>query len=177
MKVLQSVNEAALKLSRLNSSLLLLAKIENRQFENVEEINFSSMLKRYLHDYEELFAARGLTIEENPEENVVLKMNEPLAEILISNLISNAIKHNVDAGSIRVELQNDFFRVSNTGSEFRGDSKELFQRFKKNSLSPDSLGLGLSIVKTITEIYHFKINYSYKDHWHYIEIIFHPPVD
>ncbi|MGN6602068.1 MAG: sensor histidine kinase [Ginsengibacter sp.] len=177
MKVLQSVNEAALKLSRLNSSLLLLAKIENRQFENIEAIDFSSMLKRYLNDYEELLAARGLTIEENVEENVVVKMNEALAEILISNLISNAIKHNVDAGSIRVELQKDLFRVSNTGNELHEDSHHLFERFKKDSLSPDSLGLGLSIVKTISEVYQFKINYSYKDHWHFIEINFNSPAD
>ncbi|HEU5054489.1 MAG TPA: HAMP domain-containing sensor histidine kinase [Hanamia sp.] len=176
MKVLQSVNEAALKLSRLNSSLLLLAKIENRQFDNVESVDFSCMLKRYLCDYEELLTARGIRMEENVDENVRLKMNETLAEILISNLISNAIKHNVDGGSIRVKLDNNFFRVSNTGNELLCDSKELFQRFKKNSLAPDSLGLGLSIVKTITEIYHFKIDYCYKDRWHYTEISFRPPV-
>ncbi len=172
INVLQSLNEAAARLSRLNQSLLLLAKIENHQFAHIDTINFSSMLIRYIDNFDELAQAKGLSISKNIEEEVVLQMNESLAEILISNIISNAIKHNVDKGNIGVELNKKYFRVSNTGPELRTDTAELFGRFKKESSSGDSLGLGLSIVKTITDIYGFSINYDYKKEQHVVEIIF-----
>jgi signal transduction histidine kinase len=176
INVLQGINEAAARLSRLNQSLLLLAKIENLQFANVETVNFSSMLNGYLNNYDELAQAKGLKVTRDIEDNVLLQMNESLAEILISNVISNAIKHNIVAGNITVELHKTFFRVSNTGPGLHTDTKELFARFKKDSSSADSLGLGLSIVKTITDIYGFPISYDWKDQLHIIEIIFNPPM-
>ncbi len=101
-------------------------------------------------------------------------MNESLAEILISNIISNAIRHNFDHGEIIVELENNLFRVSNTGPEPHINTTELFPRFKKESSSGDSLGLGLSIVKTITDIYGFSISYHYNNSQHVVEINFPP---
>jgi signal transduction histidine kinase len=173
INVLQSLNEAAARLSRLNQSLLLLAKIENLQFTHVDTIDFSSMLKRYIDNFDELAQAKGLRISKNIEDNVIMQMNESLAEILISNVISNAIKHNLDNGNITVEFNKNHFRVSNTGPVPHGDTSELFERFKKESSSGDSLGLGLSIVKTITDIYGFSISYHYEMEQHIVEIIFH----
>jgi signal transduction histidine kinase len=171
INVLQSLDEAAARLSRLNQSLLLLAKIENLQFAHVDTINFSSMLNRYIDNFDELAQAKGLKISKTIEDNVVMRMNESLAEILISNIISNAIKHNFDNGSILVELNDKYFRVSNTGPQPHSDTRELFERFKKESSSGDSLGLGLSIVKTTTDIYGFSISYDFKQQ-HIIEITF-----
>jgi signal transduction histidine kinase len=173
INVLQSVNEAAARLSRLNQSLLLLAKIENLQFADVEMIDFSFMLNRYLNNFDELVQAKGLKVLKRIGEKVFIKMNESLAEILISNIISNAIKHNFAGGEITVELTSKMFRVSNTGPEPHMETRELFGRFKKESTSGDSLGLGLSIVKTITDIYGFPITYHYNDQQHIVEIIFH----
>jgi len=177
INVLQSVNEAAARLSRLNQSLLLLAKIENLQFADLGTIDFSFMLNSYLSNYEELAQTKRLTISKKITDNVEVEMNQSLAEILMSNIISNAIKHNLDGGNINVELQKDFFRVSNTGPELYTEPKELFARFKKDSTSRDSLGLGLSIVKTITDIHGFAITYHYHDKQHIVEIFFHPSVD
>jgi len=173
INVLQSVNEAAARLSRLNQSLLLLAKIENLQFANVESVDFSYMLNRYLNNFDELAHAKGLKIFKAIEDRVFVKMNESLAEILISNIISNAMKHNFAGGEIRVELTSKMFRVSNSGPQPHMETRELFGRFKKESTSGDSLGLGLSIVKTITDIYGFEITYLFTDHHHVVEIIFH----
>ena len=172
LNVLQNLNEAAARLSRLNQSLLLLTKIDNNQFAELAAVNFSKMLFRYLDNIDELADAKGLKISKSIMQEVFLNMNESLAEILISNVISNAIKHNVDNGNITVEFNKNYFRVSNTGPVPHGDTTELFERFKKESSSVDSLGLGLSIVKTITDIYGFSISYYYKKQQHIVEIIF-----
>ncbi len=174
INVLQRLNEAAARLSRLNQSLLLLTKIENLQFAQVDKINFSSMLNRYIDNFDELTEAKGLDISKRIMDNVWLMMNESLAEILISNIMSNAIKHNFDNGDITVELDTKSFRVSNSGPQPQGDTRELFERFKKESSAVDSLGLGLSIVKTITDIYRFSVNYHFREGQHVVEIVFSP---
>ena len=172
INLIQGVHEAASRISRLNQSLLLLAKIENHQFKITEKINFSAILFYLVTNFEELASAKNIDIEKHIAENVFLEMNESLAEILISNLLLNAIKHNYEAGKMTVFLDRNGLRVVNTGSDPQGDPSLLFQRFVKNSSAPDSLGLGLSIVKTICDACHFTLSYLFNEGVHTLRIKF-----
>ncbi|HET7118290.1 MAG TPA: HAMP domain-containing sensor histidine kinase [Hanamia sp.] len=173
INVIQSINDATSRLSRLNQSLLLLAKIENRQFGNTEVINLSFVLNRCLENFEELSVIKRINIHKEISENIFIEMNESLAEILVSNIIINAIKHNNQGGSIKIELDSNGLTVSNTGVVPKISTSELFERFKKDSSSGDSLGLGLSIVKTICDTYRFDISYVYNEKMHIVNILFH----
>lgn len=170
MNSIQSVYEATNRLSKLNQSLILLTKIDNQQFRESEEVNISSLINKHLNNYEELIAAKFISIKKNIEDNVKMNMNEALAEILISNLITNAIKHNIDKGIIEITLTNNHLLISNTGLPLKIDPSELFERFKKDKVSSESLGLGLSIVKKICERYSYGIKYIYSDTLHTITI-------
>jgi len=172
MNTIQSVYEATNRLSKLNQSLILLTKIDNQQFKESEEVNISILINKHLSNYEELIAAKLITIKKNIDDNVKMNMNETLAEILISNLITNAIKHNIDNGIIEITLTNNYFSISNTGIPLQSDPSELFERFKKDTVSSESLGLGLSIVKKISERYGYEINYHYSDTLHTTSIKF-----
>lgn len=172
LTVIQSLNEAASRLSRLNQSLLLLSKIENRQFENIHRIDFSFILDSYINNFEELASTKNISIDKNIIENFFFEMNESLAEILISNLIINAIKHNGQNGRINISLTSKSLVVSNTGDEPKEETTKLFERFKKSSSSQDSLGLGLSIVKTICDTYHFTPDYTFRNGMHILKISF-----
>ncbi|MEP6595410.1 MAG: HAMP domain-containing sensor histidine kinase [Ginsengibacter sp.] len=163
MNTLQSIHEAVNRLSKLNQSLILLTKIDNQQFSENEEVNLSTLINDDLSYYEELVAAKNISLTKKMGINVKLIMNETLASILVSNLITNAIKHNIDNGSIGIALSNTQLCVSNTGVPPGCDPMELFERFKKVKVTSESLGLGLSIVKKICERYHFSIIYSYSD--------------
>jgi signal transduction histidine kinase len=99
-------------------------------------------------------------------------MNDSLADILISNVVVNAIKHNYPGGNISVILNEKAFVVNNTGDEPKLGTTELFERFKKESASAESLGLGLSIVKTICDTYSFKVSYNYMNRMHVLKITF-----
>ncbi len=99
-------------------------------------------------------------------------MNDSLADILLSNIILNAIKHNFPGGMIRIDLNENAFIVSNSGDKPKLKPGELFERFKKESTSPESLGLGLSIVKTICDSYGFDVSYHFKDGIHVVKITF-----
>jgi signal transduction histidine kinase len=172
MNMIQSVYEATNRLSKLNQSLILLTKIDNQQFRESEQVNISILINKHLSNYEELIAAKLITIKKNIEDRVKMNMNETLAEILISNLITNAIKHNIDKGIIEIILTNNRFSISNTGIPLECDPAELFERFKKDKVSSESLGLGLSIVKKICEKYDYRINYNYSDSLHTTSINF-----
>ena len=172
MDTIQSVYEATNRLSKLNQSLILLTKIDNRQFSESEEVNISILINKHLSNYEELIGAKFITIKKNISDNVKMNMNETLAEILVSNLITNAIKHNIDQGIIEITLTDNRFSISNTGIPLQSEPSELFERFKKDKVSSESLGLGLSIVKKICERYDYKISYNYSDALHSVIITF-----
>lgn len=174
IKVIQSINDAASRLSRLNQSLLLLAKIENRQFEKSEIINMSFTLHRYVEDFKELAEIKNIRIEKNISDGIFIEMNESLAEILISNIIINAIKHNYPGGDIKIELDANALMVSNPGNVPKINTSELFERFKKDSTSDESIGLGLSIVKTICDSYEFDVSYDFAEGRHIMKIDFLP---
>src|SRR6185437_13919121 len=84
--VLQSV-DALRQLSKLNESLLLLAKIENHQFETKEEINLTEITKKYLQLFDEFIKEKQLTIQTNFNNPFLIKLHPILADSLIKNLL------------------------------------------------------------------------------------------
>ena len=87
-----------------------------------------------------------------------------LAEILLSNLISNAIRHNHTGGEIRINLTADSLIIQNTGDDLPLQD-EVFTRFHKTSGSEGS-GLGLTISKEICVNFGFSLNYKFLDSYH-----------
>ena len=176
MKQIHDIYAAVGRLSKLNQFLILITKIENLQFSKASDIDISLIIDKYLTDLEEIIEQKNITvIKQYPSERSlypILNINSNLAEILISNLLSNAIKHNIKNGNINIELTNKNLSISNTGEALNSPPEELFERFKKAKVDSESLGLGLSIVKKITEIYHLKSQYTYKDNIHTIKIEF-----
>ncbi|MBL0200275.1 MAG: HAMP domain-containing histidine kinase [Chitinophagaceae bacterium] len=172
MNGVETIYDEIRRLSRLNQSLLLLTKIDNHQFRETEEVDLARIIVKQLNNYEELIAAKQITLTQNISETPPVLMNETLAGVLITNLITNAIKHNIDHGSIEVVLKENRLSVSNSGSELSCRPEELFERFKKDTHQTESLGLGLSIVKKICEQYNFKVSYSFINGIHTLSILF-----
>lgn len=166
---LQSIINAASKLSVVQKSLLLLSKIGNLEYNKNTNLNLSEIITNSLSLFKEAISIRTITITENVE-NCFLYMDAGLAEIMVNNLIKNAVKHNIQNGYISINLTQNCLVVENSGIALHENPKELFERFRIGSTG--NLGLGLAIVKQICEVYHYTISYDVDETIHKIKISF-----
>ncbi len=169
--LLGDITNATNRLSELNKTLLLLAKIENNQFPDVELVNVSEVVRDVLDD------CRNYTddcpdITNKIENDIMVTANRSLIEILVSNLVNNAIVHNNGDRKIKVSISDRRLIIENTGDALKIPPEELFERFKKASHNRKTTGLGLSLVKQIGQLYRYKIDYVYKEGWHIIDVTF-----
>ena len=171
MNWIDSIYQASRRIARLNQGLLLLAKIENRQFSDVHQINFTQLLIEKLQDMEEVLTHKNLTVSEQITAPFDVVLPASLADSLVTNLVSNAIKHNQTGGQIKLTSAPNQLSLSNTGGLLTSDPERLFERFKKESTGPDSVGLGLAIVKQICDSYDIGVTYHYVDGMHTISLI------
>ncbi len=168
---LHQIQNAASRLSKLNQSLLLLTRIENHQYSDKQELDLKSQIEYKLDQLEPLISSKNIEVHKKLT-NVQQSMNPTLLEVLLNNLIGNAIKHNHPNGKIEVTLQQKLLTIRNTGAPLGVAPNDLFERFRKGTDASPSLGLGLAIVKEICTRYNFEINYDYRDKWHGLSIFF-----
>lgn len=169
---IKAIYQSVQRLSKLNKTLLLLSKIENRQFKDVELIHVNQVIDKHLEIFEDFIDNKNLKVEMKSTMEVEIEANPLLFDMIISNLISNAIKHNIEGGHIEVLTTNLFVSVSNSGIPPKIESEALFERFKKESTAANSFGLGLAIVKKICDNNDWKITHSYVEDQHNISIYF-----
>lgn len=169
--LLGDVANATNRLSEMNKTLLLLAKIENNQFPDIEAVNVSDIVREVLDDCV-VYYNEGPEIKCFIEEEIVVNANRSLIEILISNIINNAIVHNNDERKLTVTIRHQKLKIENTGDPLQVSTDELFERFKKNSHTKRSTGLGLALVKQISQLYKYNVVYDYNDGWHSVDVSF-----
>jgi signal transduction histidine kinase len=170
---IQSMYDAIGRLRQLNQSLLLLTKIENNQFVQTQQISLAPLIEEKLVQLDDMVRSRGLQIR-TEMDRLSLPVNSYLADILLNNLLLNAIRHNQDGGSLNILVRDRTLRISNSGPGLPFDPVIIFDRFTKGAHSPGT-GLGLAIVRQICDNYQFALAYSYEDNMHVIDIRFPEP--
>jgi len=165
------IQKAAGRLSRLNQSLLMLTRIENRQYDETSELNLKQLIENQLDFVEPLITAKNLQVKCKLKD-VLLNMNTTLAEVLINNLFGNAIKHNHQEGYIHITLDNRGLKIVNSGKRIKISTNKLFDRFQKGDEASSSLGLGLALIKEICDRYGFDIQYDYNEDQHSLTLVF-----
>ena len=95
---IQAAFESTIRLSKLNEALLLLSRIENQQFVGQQEIDFCQLIRSRVDYFEELFGLKQIEVIFHATDAVVFTVNPLLAEILVNNLLSNALRHNHENG-------------------------------------------------------------------------------
>lgn len=160
------------RLIRLNKSLLLLTKIENKQIFDNKQINFNKIVLQNISDFEEIADFKAVKIAYTEGGNLAVEMDSSLANTIISNLLRNALFHNIPNGTVAVFVSENSITISNSGSEKSLDAQKIFTRFYKSEQSQNGTGLGLSIVKAICNLYGFSITYYFENSLHHFKINF-----
>ncbi len=150
-------------MKKLIGDLLDLTRIESGQRERaIKRLDLRELAKASM----ELFAVdaerRGITMSLEAEAGAELHADAGEAEIVLNNLISNAVKYNRDGGSVTIKLQRKGntmrIAVSDTGIGLAPEeAAKLFNEFTriKNEQTVKILGsgLGLSTVRKIANMY------------------------
>lgn len=162
MELIQGMQNAVNRMSHFNRALLLIAKINNNQFAEEEEVRLNEYIEEYLASYEDILMNRKVEVEYRSSAPLSVRMNRMLADRLVMNLLSNAVRYNVTGGRLSVYTDEDAMKICNTYGNVlpKGD---LFERFIKSPQEKEATGLGLTIVKSICLKSHLKITLKITD--------------
>jgi signal transduction histidine kinase len=152
---------------QLIDALLALAQGQRGIVER-EAIELATVTCEVLRAHELEAAAQGLRVDTTLEP-VVIKGDKRLIERLISNLVENAIRHNVQGGRLEVRAAEGTLLISNTGPLVPDEEIERllqpFQRFGQDRIDQrDGVGLGLSIVAAIANAHDAALDISPGEH-------------
>lgn len=167
--LIEKIQNALSRVSRINKNLLLLAKIENQQFLEKESIEIGTVLREIhflLSDFQE-----NVNLHLEATNEVWVEGNKILVETLLTNLLMNAIRHSTHPAEIHINLKNNCLNVKNPGA-IALNAEKLFKRFSTASKLTPGSGLGLSIVKEICIRYHWDIGYDFTDDHHVFSVKF-----
>lgn len=171
IKYILQVDDACKRLARLHQSLLLLTKLENRQFTVTDVVDMLDVVTARAAEFEELFAAKNilLSVQVKP---VTIYLHYHLAEILTSNLLNNALRHTPYGGEVFVMLTEQALTVGNTALKDPLDSNSVFRRFYRAEDGTEGTGLGLAIIKEICNIGGLEVEYNFTGGKHVFAVHF-----
>ncbi len=161
---------ATQRMYKLNEALILLTRIENKQFVDKCIIDLTLAIEEKLDVLSDFIEAKNIIIQREYNKIIQKEVNPVLLTILLNNLFINAIKYNFeDKGTIRIMVDENSLTIENSSPLEKIDKQFMFERFKKNSTS-GSLGVGLSLIKKVIDFFNWQITYSYKDNLHKFKI-------
>jgi signal transduction histidine kinase len=169
-ELIGDVYNTVAKLTRLNKAMLLLTKIENKLIAGQEQISVKQAIDNTLSEFQEILAAKNLQLhlDLSPTDQTLSKT---LLDILLNNLLSNAVRHNLPGGDIYITLKQQALSIQNTGKPDALDGDTIFQRFQKSAESEGS-GLGLTLARQICENYGLTLTYEFKKDLHTFTVEF-----
>jgi signal transduction histidine kinase len=160
--IMESLFDATQRLNKLNKALLLLARIDNRQFHETEDVELFAATERLTKEMAVVVKGQKLWVTMNPG----------LLDVLLSNLISNAIRYATPDSDIMIMISEDSWNINNQGPPLTIPPERIFDRFQKGNTHKESLGLGLAIAKKICDTNELAISYNYLNPIHRFSVRF-----
>jgi len=160
------------RMVRLNKSLLLLTKIENKQFSGDQPVHINQVVKQTINELDDITEFRNVQIALTETVRLEVRIDNSLADIMVSNLVRNAIFHNIPGGKVHIEILKDRIRICNSGKDIPLDEEKIFTRFYKPDDGQSGSGLGLAIVKAICGFYGFSVSYQFENNLHCFDLRF-----
>ena len=164
-ETVESLNRTLGRAYRINRNLLLVARIENGQFVENTNLSISKAVEKSLELLEGHINEQQVILEKDIKPGVFVQADETLLQILINNLLLNAVRHNSVGGKIKVVVTNNCLEIYNSGNGSL-DPERLFKRFATGAAERPGSGLGLAIVKQVAQRYGWETGYHFRSGMH-----------
>jgi K+-sensing histidine kinase KdpD len=161
-KLISNTLQEANRLNTLCNNILLASQLDAGAYAPAkQEINFSDLVEGCVDDFKTRFPSR--TIIENISEGRYLNGEALLLQILVNNLVENALKYSPKESPVTISLAEEHKRlrltVSDEGHTIPGnEKKKIFDKFyrigNENTRKAKGTGLGLYLCSKIAESHH-----------------------
>ncbi len=162
-KFLNKIYSNGNKMSQIIDKLRLTLKLEEgKQSIMTSECSLYSILNEIIPDLKEKYTQRDINII---GEDIIIKVDETLFSMALTNLIENALKYSED--EVVVKITPSTISVIDKGIGIDEEEiKKINQKFYRVSQNGwnNSLGLGLFIVHSILKLHNFELKISSKIH-------------
>lgn len=172
LKELDEIYSTLGRAVKLNKSLLLLSRIENGQYTEMEDVSIDGVLDELLPDLMEIYERKHIhLIRTNGESPFLVRCNLSLTQILVSNLVKNALLHNCEGGELYITTTPVSLIIKNSGDRSL-DGEKLFRRFYRGvEGKKDSTGLGLAIARSIAISASLNLTYQWREGMHVFSLV------
>ncbi len=169
---LQAMEKNIDYMKRMIEDLLFISSMEEDKKEN---INLKKLLEEIIQDFEPKIKNKNINLTVEIKDEFYINASHKDVKRMISNLIENAIKYNINNGEIIINFANKTLTIKNTGQILSEQQiKRIFDRFYRTdeSRSTQGTGLGLAIVKEIAKKYGFKVKVYTENKYNVFEVRF-----
>lgn len=149
-------------MKKVINNLLLISRIDNKQFAINENINIDFVVTELMENFKDWIKERKLNVTKNNKYNYTFEGNKTLIQIMIANLITNAIKYNKADGKINItdtwNKKQYTLLIEDTGIGMNPKQiNQIFDRFTRINFDQEGHGIGLAIVESIARLHHIDI--------------------
>ena len=156
----RAVVQGSRRLSDLMTNILKLNRLENQQiYPQTREFDLGEQLCENLLQFESRWEEGGIDIDTDIAEEITVRQDPELLELVWNNLLSNAFKFTEPGGTVSLKLAADaefaVVTVSDTGCGMTAEvGAHIFEKFYQGDTSHATAGngLGLPLVKRIMDI-------------------------
>ena len=135
--------------------------LSTSSFENIKNdekfININKVLQKVLDNYKLLAEQKNISIDNQLSQEEIY-IGETALEIILSNLVSNAVKHSNQNGQINIGVKNNWFYIENSNQKIKDSRNAKFFETNFDLNKEKGSGFGLYIVKNI--LTNYKIKYK-----------------
>lgn len=171
---LKSVHESTTKIHNLVAALLLLSRCDSEKMKvEKRNINISEIILEQCKKLEMQTKDFNIHINKDIDKNTLIDSDENLFKVIIDNILSNAAEYTLKNGKIEIKVRNidnDKFQIQVINEPVdvsEEDMKFIFDRFWRKDVARSDIdkhsGLGLSLVKSICELFKYEITATLTD--------------
>lgn len=165
-KQIAVIHRATERMDAIIKTLSLLAKMESPQYKlRLEKFKFDELVRQTVSEFEEFYKAKNVTLKSGQIDSIHYEGVVVSLKLLLSNLIKNALKYSNAGSTVTVDLTSKdrkvILSVTDTGIGIAQDQLSYifdpFYRVQSSLGRADGSGLGLALVKSITQAHNGEV--------------------